>query len=131
MFPLSLCVAHPVIHRSIPLIDRGSERNLAPLFPPRAESTDFGTFLNLFGGIAAIGVISIVGVREVRRWSGAVLAGAAVAWSLASTGTLIALFAGSALVGPGTTVAVGYWCLWASIVCVVVGTVTVLRFDAP
>ena len=85
-----------------------------------------GGFLYLFGGIAAIGVISAIGIWKIRRWNGAVLAGAAAAWFLASSGALITLGSTSPQLSPGASLAVGYWCLWASVACVVVGTVMVL-----
>ncbi len=86
-----------------------------------------GAFLYLFGGIAAIGAISIVGLRGIQRWNGAVLAGAVLAWFLASIGTLITLFSAASQFNiPRASLAFGYWCLWASVVCVVVGTVMVL-----
>ena len=85
-----------------------------------------GGALFLFGGIAAIEVISMIGILRHRRWSATVLAGAAIAWFLTSTGVLISV--GSAFSRPpGWALAVGYWCLWVSVACVLAGTVIVLN----
>ena len=88
--------------------------------------TRFGGALYLFGGVAAIGVFSFVGWLGHRRSTGSVLAGAVVAWSLASIGVLISIGASASEFNPGSVLAVGYWCLWASIVCVVAGTAMVV-----
>jgi hypothetical protein len=84
-----------------------------------------GGALFLFGGIAAIEVISMIGIIRHHRRSATVLAGAVIAWILTSTGVLISV--GSAFSRPpGWSLAVGYWCLWASVACVLAGTVIVL-----
>jgi hypothetical protein len=76
-----------------------------------------GGLLHLFGGIVALGVFSVLGVRRTLPWTRAILAGAAVAWSLTSIGVLISL-GDIGRVNPGWSLAVGYWCLWASVLCV-------------
>ena len=55
-----------------------------------------GSALFLFGAIAAIGVISMIGMLRHRRWSATVLTGAAIAWFLTSTGVLISVGSASA-----------------------------------
>ena len=45
-----------------------------------------GGILYLFGGIAAIAVFALIGMRVRQRWNVVVLAGAVVAWSLARSG---------------------------------------------
>ena len=84
-----------------------------------------GSALFLFGAIAAIGVISMIGMLRHRRWSATVLTGAAVAWFLTSTGVLISV-GGAFSRPPGWSLAVGYWCLWASVAPVLAETVIVL-----
>lgn len=85
--------------------------------------TRVGGILYLFGGIAAIGIISILGVLRIRPWIGVLLAGAVTTWFLVSIGVLISI--GSSIGGfnPGSSLGVGYWCCWASAVVVVAGTV--------
>jgi hypothetical protein len=85
-----------------------------------------GGILYLFGGIVAIGVFSIIGLRMRQPWNVAVLAGAVVAWSLVSTGVLVTLGAGVSEFNQGFVLGVGYWCLWASVICVVAGTITLV-----
>ena len=85
-----------------------------------------GGALYLFGGVAAIGVFSIIGGLGHRRSTGSVLAGAVVAWSLVSIGVLITIGASASEFNPGAVLAVGYWCLWASVICVMAGTVIVV-----
>ena len=85
-----------------------------------------GGILSLFGGIVAIGVFSTIGMRMRQPWNVAVLAGAMVAWSLVSTGVLVTLGAGVSEFNQGMVLGVGYWCLWASVMCVVAGTVTLV-----
>ena len=82
-----------------------------------------GGILYLFGGIIAIGVFALVGVRVRQRWNVAVLAGAVVAWSLASIGVLITIGAAASGFNLGSVLGVGYWGLWVSVICVVAGTV--------
>lgn len=84
-----------------------------------------GSLLSLFGAITVIGMISIAGMLRPRRWSGSILAGAVVAGTMSLIGALISL--GSAFrLNPGSSLAVGYWCLWASVACVLAGTGIVL-----
>jgi len=84
-----------------------------------------GGILYLFGGISAIGVISILGVLRVRSWTGVLLAGAVTTWFLVSIGVLISI--GSSFGGFNTdaSLGIGYWCCWASVIVVVTGTVIV------
>jgi hypothetical protein len=85
--------------------------------------TRLGGILYLFGGITAIVVFALVGVRVRQRWNVAVLAGAVVAWSLASIGVLITIGAAASGFSIGSVLGVGYWGLWVSVICVVAGTV--------
>jgi hypothetical protein len=84
-----------------------------------------GGILYLFGGISAMGVISILGVLRVRSWTGVLLAGAVTTWFLVSIGVLISI--GSNLGGftIDASLGIGYWCCWASVIVVVAGTVIV------
>jgi len=85
--------------------------------------TKLGGIVYLFGGIAAIGVFALVGVRVRQRWNVVVLAGAVVAWSLVSIGVLITLGAAASGFSLRSVLGVGYWGLWVSVTCVVAGTV--------
>lgn len=88
--------------------------------------TRVGGILYLFGPISAIGVIAILGVLRIRPRIGVLLAGAVTAWFLVSIGVLISI--GSSIGGfnPGSSLGIGYWCCWASVVIVVTGTVMVV-----
>jgi hypothetical protein len=88
--------------------------------------TRVGGILYLFGGVSAIGVISILGVLRLRSWTGVLLAGAVTTWFLVSIGALISI--GSSLGGfnPGASLGIGYWCCWASVIVVVAGTAIVV-----
>jgi hypothetical protein len=88
--------------------------------------TRLGGILYLFGGITAIVVFALVGVRVRQRWNVAALAGAVVAWSLASIGVLITIGASASGFNIGSVLGVGYWGLWVSMICVMAGTVIVL-----
>jgi hypothetical protein len=88
--------------------------------------TKVGGLLYLFGGISAIGVISILGVLRIRTWTRFLLAGAMLAWFLVSIGVLISIGGSIAGFNPGGSLGVGYWCCWASIIVVVTGTIFVL-----
>lgn len=85
-----------------------------------------GGVLYLFGAISAIGVFSILGGLRIRRWTGAVLTGAVIAWFFVSTGVLISVASSITSFNSGATLGVGYWCCWASVIVVVAGTVVVL-----
>jgi hypothetical protein len=92
--------------------------------------SDIGGVLYLFGGISAIFVISILGVlRVIRTGTRFLLAGAAIAWSLMSIGVLISLAGSFVGFNPGATLDVGYWCCWASVIVVIVGTVVVVMAE--
>ena len=82
-----------------------------------------GGILYLFGGITAIAVFALVGMRVRQRWNVVVLAGAVVPWSLASIGVLITIGAAASGFNIGSVLGVGYWGLWVSVICVVAGTV--------
>jgi hypothetical protein len=88
--------------------------------------TRLGGILYLFGGITAIVVFALVGVRLRQRWNVAVLAGAVIAWSLASIGVLITIGASASGFNMGSVLGVGYWGLWVSVICVMAGTVILL-----
>jgi hypothetical protein len=88
--------------------------------------TKVGGVLYLFGGISAIGVVSILGVIGIRAWTRFLLAGAVLAWFLVSIGVLISIGGSIGGFNPGASLGVGYWCCWVSVVCVVVGTVMVV-----
>ena len=112
----------------IPDLGEGSislYRQLALGFTSGLIGIKVGSLLSLFGAVAAIGVISILGILRPRPWGGAALAGAAIAWFLATIGMLISLGSASSL-NPGMSLAVGYWSLWLSAACVSAGTVIVL-----
>jgi hypothetical protein len=112
----------------IPDLGEGSislYRQLAFGFASGVIGIKVGSLLSLFGAVAAIAVISIAGILRPRRWSAAALAGAAIAWILASVGVLITLASASSL-NPGMSLAVGYGCLCVSAACVLAGTVVVL-----
>ena len=91
-----------------------------------SAGTKIGGLLYLFGGIAAIGVISIFGVLRNRSLTGVLLAGAVVAWALISIGVLISLAGSIGEFNPGASFGIGYWCCWVSVVIVVAGTAMVL-----
>ena len=94
--------------------------------------TKLGGIVYLFGGIIAIGVFALVGVRVRQRWNVVVLAGAVVAWSLVSIGVLITLGAAASGFSLRSVLGVGYWGLWVSVICVVAGTVIlVVSLRAP
>ncbi len=90
-------------------------------------ATELGGLIYLFGAIAAIGAISVLGVRSARRWIAVLLAGAAVAWFLTTTGVLLSL-AGSLpdISVDGVSLTVGYWGCWVSVAAVVAGTAMVV-----
>lgn len=91
---------------------------------------DIGGALYLFGGIAAILVISILGVfGMIRAGTRFLLVGAVVAWSLVSIGVLISLAASFVGFNPGARLEVGYWCCWASLIVIVVGSAVVMTAE--
>jgi hypothetical protein len=91
---------------------------------------DIGGVLYLFGGISAIFVISILGVLGmIQAGTRFLLVGAVIAWSFVSIGVLISLAASFVGFNPGATLDVGYWCCWASVIVVVVGTAVVLAAE--
>jgi hypothetical protein len=83
--------------------------------------------LLLFGGVMAVGVISILCLRSTRSWLRGALTGAVIVWSLTSTGFLITPVKEiGQFTASGWFLGIGYWCLLASLVCVVVGTAVAL-----
>jgi hypothetical protein len=90
---------------------------------------DLGTFLLLFGALAVLGAIAIVGLvgRGDPLWNPAMLAVVALAWSLTSFGTL--LRATALLESPlpsELSLAAGFWVQAASVLVVVLGTMALL-----
>jgi hypothetical protein len=89
--------------------------------------SEVGGLLYLFGAVAVIGVIALLGLLRPRRWISALLAGAVIGWMLISVGALITIGGNIGQVSTfGASLAVGYWTCWVSVVCVVAGTVAVL-----
>jgi hypothetical protein len=78
-----------------------------------------GGVLTLFGGIATIVWISMIGLRGHRFWAPVALLAVTVAWSLTWIGTLMG---GTMTMAPAR---VGYWGLLVSIGVVVAGTIVV------
>jgi hypothetical protein len=87
--------------------------------------TRVGGILYLFGGISAIGVISILGLLRIRSWIGVLLAGAVIAWFLVSIGVLISIGSSFGEFNTDGSLGIGYWCCWASVIVVVAGTIMV------
>jgi hypothetical protein len=89
---------------------------------PNGRSSDFGALLYLFGGIAPVAVVAIVGLARGERWTGLplLLVGAVAAWSLTWIGVLLRLgtFAQASL-------EVGFWLQAVSIGVAVIGTILV------
>jgi hypothetical protein len=89
--------------------------------------SDLGGLLYLFGGIAVIGVISILGVRGSGPWP-AVLAGAVATWALPSIGVLINIDSSVRQIATdgSVTLGVAYWSCWVSVGIVVAGAASVV-----
>lgn len=108
---------------------------LDPVFPERtlywqyvgAQPSGYlaeqvGGFLSLFGGVATITLISVLGLRGgSQRWTPVALAAAALIWLFTWTGDLLN-FSGLA----PEAVEAGYWAVLASVVVVAVGTIIVI-----
>jgi hypothetical protein len=88
---------------------------------------ELGAKLFLFGGVATVVVVALVGLRRGERPSGrAFLAGAVAAWSLTWIGSL--LQTGSLREGgtiAGLSLEVGFWLQTVSIGVTVIGTILV------
>jgi hypothetical protein len=89
---------------------------------PNGRSSDLGALLYLFGGVAPVAVVAIVGLARGERWTGLpfLLVGAVAAWSLTWIGVLLRLgsFARASL-------EVGFWLQAVSIGVAVIGTILV------
>ena len=89
---------------------------------PNGRGSDLGALLYLFGGVASVAVVAIVGLARGERWRGlpSLLVGAVAAWSLTWIGILLRLgtFAGA-------SVEVGFWLQAVSIGVAVIGTILV------
>jgi len=89
---------------------------------PNGGSSDLGALVYLFGGVAPVAVVAIVGLARGERWTGLpfLLVGAVAGWSLTWIGVLLRLgtFAGASL-------EVGFWLQAVSIGVAVIGTILV------
>jgi hypothetical protein len=89
---------------------------------------EFGAILFLFGGVATVLVVAIVGLTRSERPSGrAFLAGAVAAWSLTWIGSLLqsaSLREGATIPG-GLSLEAGFWLQAVSIGVAVIGTILV------
>jgi hypothetical protein len=86
--------------------------------------SEFGGFLLLFGGVATVLVVAIIGLTRGERPSEhAFLAGAVAAWSLSWIGSLLqsARLGG----GSGLSLEAGFWLQAVSIGVAVIGTILV------
>jgi hypothetical protein len=90
---------------------------------PNGRSSDLGALLYLFGGVAPVAVVAIVGLARGERWTGLpfLLVGAVAGWSLTWIGVLLRLgtFARASL-------EVGFWLQAASIGMAIIGTILVV-----
>ena len=85
-----------------------------------------GTFLFLFGAVAVVSAMAIVGVTRTgyRIWTPAMLGVAVLAWATTWFGALLrqtSLLSSSSVIGE-TSLAVGFWLQAASILAVILGT---------
>jgi hypothetical protein len=89
---------------------------------PNGGSSDLGALVYLFGGVAPVAVVAIVGLARSERRTGVpfLLVGAVAAWSLTWIGVLLRLgtFQGASL-------EVGFWLQAVSIGVAVMGTIFV------
>jgi hypothetical protein len=89
---------------------------------------ELGAILFLFGGVATVAVVAIVGLARSKRDSGPVqfLAGAVAAWSLTWIGSLLqtANLREGTIAG-GLTLEMGFWLQAVSIGVAVIGTILV------
>lgn len=108
--------------RSVSLYDQ--------LLVTRSGGLELGAKLFLFGGVATIVVVAIVGLTRGERPSGhAYLAGAVATWSITWVGSLLqaADLRGAALAPEGLSLEVGFWLQAVSIGVAVIGTILVAR----
>jgi hypothetical protein len=90
---------------------------------PNDGGSDAGALLFLFGGVASVAVIAVMGVsRGGLRPSAASMAAVVAAWSL----TWIGLMIRDATFGAGTSLEWGFWIQALSIGVVVIGTIVVV-----
>jgi hypothetical protein len=87
---------------------------------PNGSSSDLGALLYLFGGVAPVAVVAIVGLvrREERTGLPFLLVGAVAAWSLTWIGVLLRL-------GTFASWEVGFWLQAVSIGVAIIGTILV------
>ena len=89
---------------------------------------EFGAILFLFGGVATVAFVAIVGLARSKRDAGPVqfLAGAVAAWSLTWIGYLLQSANLRERTIPGTlTLEMGFWLQAVSIGVAVIGTILV------
>ena len=87
---------------------------------------DLGTYLFLFGALAVVIAMAIVGItrRGYRIWTPAMLGVAVLAWATTWFGALLrqtSLVSSSSVI-PETSLAVGFWLQALSILVVILGT---------
>jgi hypothetical protein len=88
---------------------------------------ELGVILFLFGGVATVLVIAIIGLtRSERPSGGALLVGAAAAWSLTWIGTLLQTASLSESAIGTLSLEAGFWLQAVSIGVVVIGTILVV-----
>jgi hypothetical protein len=94
----------------------------------RQDGLELGAILFLFGGVATVLVVAIVGLTRSERPSGrAFLTGAVVAWSLTWIGSLLqsASLREETTIPEGLSLEVGFWLQAVSIGGAVIGTILV------
>ena len=88
---------------------------------------DLGVILFLFGGVATVLVIAIIGLTRSKRPSGgALLAGAAAAWSLTWIGSLLQTASLRESAIGRLSLEAGFWLQAVSIGVAVIGTILVV-----
>ncbi len=127
-----LGIAGWVVGSSLPLYGFGENPSTSyHLYEPVTQATPIlykiGNVLYLYGVVAAIMVICVVGMsgRSARRWIEGALVGAVVVWTLVSSDLFLTI-ASSSGQPSGFSLGIGYWCLLASVVILVTGTVMVV-----
>jgi hypothetical protein len=127
-----LGVAGWVVGSFLPLYGFGENPSTSyRLYEPVTQATPIlykiGNVLYLYGTMAAIFVICVVGMssRSTRRWIEGALVGAVVVWTLVSSDLFLTI-ASSSGQPRGFSLGIGYWCLLASVLILVTGTVTVM-----
>jgi hypothetical protein len=90
---------------------------------PNEGGSDFGALLFLFGGVASVTVVAVVGVtRRGVRPGAASMAAVVAAWSL----TWIGLMIREATFGLGITLEWGFWVQAVSVGVVMIGSIVVV-----